>query len=134
MDVTTLYAPLIGQTLTCAETGKQFIATRDGCTFNFAMRNGDEIVSDEGVDISERRALLERDKPFYAYVSSDGRHVTGWKGNVLGTVTSSRTVRLTRCSYVHGATIQAIHVVDVHGGHWHGRGSPGISIKLRACK
>ena len=123
----------IGDTVTCAETGKSFVVARDGCSFNYAIRNGGaEIVSDEGVNLAERRALLDRSKPFVAYVSSDGKHVTGWKGNVLGAIVSTNQIRLTRLSYTHGKHIYCYRVRDVHGAYWFGRGNPGICITLRA--
>ena len=124
----------IGDVLTCAETGVSFIAAKDGCSFNYAHGPGDEIVSDAGVDIRERRELSHRSRPFTCYLSSDGANVTGWRGNVLGRVIASRSVRLTRTSYTHGMYMQAVRVRDVHGGEWYGRGSPGICITLRACK
>jgi hypothetical protein len=125
---------LIGKTLVCAETGKTFVGAADGITTNYAHSSEGEILSDEGVNIREQRGLLDRSKPFYAYVSSDGKHITGWKGNVLGTIMSSHSVRLTRQSYTHGSTIQSYVVRDIHGGMWHGRGNPGICITLRAYK
>ena len=125
----------IGDTVTCAETGKRFVVARDGCSLNYATRNGGaEVVSDEGVNITERRALLDRSKPFVAYVSGDGRRITGWKGNTLGYLVWSSSVNLTRWSYVHGATVHAYRFRDVHGALWYGRSSPGIAITLRAFK
>lgn len=128
---------MIGKEITCAETGKVFIGAVDGFTMNYATNypNGfdkyPEYLSDEGVDIRERRELLDRSKPFFAYVSSDGKSVTGWKGNVLGRITDKTNYRLARMSYVHGKTINFYRVTDVHGGLWTGRGNPGIAIKLR---
>ena len=121
--------PTIGQSITCAETGKPFTIAVDGCSFNYATSRTGEILSDEGVDIRERRALLDRSKPFGAYVSSDGRHVTGWKGNVLGTIVRSSQ---TRSGF--GADMLAVSVRDVHGNYWHGRGGAGrgMCITLRA--
>lgn len=124
----------IGQALTCAETGKQFIAAQDGCTFNYAQDDHGHIYSDEGVNIRQRRELLDRTRPFICYVSNDGRNVTGWKGNFLGTITRDSVARLTRWSHWHGQYIHCYRVRDVHGGHWYGRGSPGIAITLRATK
>lgn len=123
-----------GQELTCTETGKTFIAQREGCTTNYARGRNGEVYSDEGVDLCEKRELLDRSKPFTCYLSSDGKHATGWKGNVLGAVVCATPVRLTRWSHTHGEHIHAINVRDVHGGMWHGRGSPGICITLRPMK
>jgi hypothetical protein len=119
-----------GDVLICAETGKTFVAARDGITTNYARDDHGNVFSDEGVNIRERRELLDRTRPFVCYLSSDGKHVTGWKGNVLGDVTCSRTIPLTRVSFTHGRTIQSVRVRDVHGGYWYGRGNAGIAIKL----
>lgn len=121
---------LVGKTLTCAETGAQFIGATDGSTFNYAHR-GTEVVSDAGVDIAERRQLSDRTKPFGCYLSNDGRHITGWKGNILGTVVHSSESR----TGWHGSTLTHIRVVDVHGSPWHGKGAGrGMYITVRASK
>ena len=124
----------VGQTVTCAETGKAFVITTDGFTFNYATSQDDEILSDEGVDIRERRALLDRSTPFTAYLSSDGQRLTGWKGNWLGTVVDWNPCKLTRMSFTHGKSYRSVRIRDVHGALWYGRGSPGVCITLRPCK
>jgi hypothetical protein len=124
----------IGDTLTCAETRKTFIAAQEGCTYNYATTSEDEVLSDEGVDIRQRRELLDRTLPFTGYLSCDGRHLTGWKGNVLGTVVDWAPCRLTRRSWTHGKDYRSVRVRDIHGAMWYGRGSPGIVINLRPCK
>ena len=126
--------PSIGESVTCAETGRVFTIARDGCSYNYATSQTGEILSDTGVDLRQRRELLERSAPIVGYLSSDGKHFTGWKGNILGTVTRSTLVRLTRLSFTHGKYIRAVQVRDVHGGMWHGRGSEGICITLRPLK
>ena len=126
--------PNIGDTVKCAETGRAFVVACDGCSVNYATSQSGEILSDEGVDIRERRELLDRSKPFTGYLSSDGKRFTGWKGNTLGIVTRSTLVRLTRLSYLHGKYIRAVQVRDVHGSLWYGRGSEGICITLRPLK
>lgn len=125
---------IIGETLICDETGKAFVAAVDGCTVNYAVDDNLHVYSDEGVNIRERRELLDHSKPFFAYVSSDGQHITGWKGNILGTITGHTVCKLTRLSYAHGQYINHYTVRDVHGALWYGKGSPGICIKLRAYK
>lgn len=87
---------LIGQTLTCAETGKQFIGAVEGFSTNYARDSAGRVYCDEGVDAREKRDMLDRSKPFTCYISSDGKHATGWKGNILGRVISSSPIRLTR--------------------------------------
>jgi len=118
----------MGDVLTCAETGGTFIAARDGCSVNYAWRADHKPVSDKGVDIAERRALLDRSKPFFCYVASDGQHVTGWKGNVLGDAVAVGD------SPVFYGRVTCYRVTDVHGGRWYGRGNPGMCITLRPCK
>jgi hypothetical protein len=124
----------IGDTVTCAETGRQFVAAVDGCTMNYAKTAAGEVLSDAGVDIRERRELSHRSDPFVAYLNDTGTKITGWKGNVLGTAARIGVVQLSRWSHIHGSVIGSYRVMDVHGGRWHGRGSPGMAIRLRPCK
>lgn len=126
--------PEIGQTVICAETGKRFIVAAEGISFNYATNDTGEVVSNKGVDIREKRELLDRSRPFTAYLSSDGKQLTGWKGNVLGRVVSSSTVRLAQWSAFHGRTMQAVRVRDCHGGLWYGRGNAGMAINIRPMK
>lgn len=84
-------------------------------------------------DNRQREELKDR-KPFVAYVAGHGKTITTWTGGVLALITRSTTCRLTRQSFIHGKTIQCIHARDIHGGHWTGRGNPGLAIKLRPVK
>lgn len=88
----------------------------------------------ECADREQVQGLKDRSKPFGAYLDGDGRTVTTWTGGKLGTVTSSHTIHLARWSYVHGKTMLAIRVRDVHGAMWHGRTSPGMCVTLRPSK
>lgn len=124
----------LGQVLTCAETGRQFVAARDGISFNYARDGAGNIFSDEGVDLREKRELLDRSRPFGCYISSDGRRVTGWKGNTLGTIFDWSPCKLSRVSFTHGREYRSIKVRDVHGGLWYGRGSPGVCVTLRPAR
>lgn len=123
-----------GDVLTCAETGKPFVAAKDGITVNYAYDREGNIYSDEGVNIRERQAMLDRSGPYFCYISNDSRNVTGFKGNILGDITRDTPCRLTRRSYTHGKEYSAIRVQDVHGNNWYGRGSPGVCVTLRPCK
>jgi len=125
---------LIGQVITCHVTGKQFTGAIEGCSTNYARDSQGHIFSNEGVEISQKKDLLDRSKPFTGYISGDGRSLAGWKGNVLGTVIWSSPVRLTRRSFWHGKDYAAFRIRDIHGGLWYGRGSPGICINVRAMK
>jgi len=125
---------LIGQVITCYVTGKEFMGAADGCSVNYARDSEGHLYSDEGVDIAQRKDLLDRSKPFTGYISRDGRSLTGWKGNILGTVIWSTSVRLSRWSHFHGPNMQAYRIRDIHGGYWYGRGNPGMCVNLRAYK
>ena len=120
----------MGQTLTCTETGKHFIAARDGCSVNYARGSNNEIFSDEGVDIREKRELLDRTKPFYCYLSCDGKTVGGWKGNALG-----RVEWLTHGRVGFARNGCYVRVTDIHGGKWYGKNAGlGMCITLRPTK
>lgn len=120
----------IGDVLTCSETGKQFVAAVDGCSRNYARDSEGRIFSDEGVNIRERRDLSHVPKVFYCYVSN-ARHVGGWKGNVLGTISNYTESR----SGWNGGTIARFQVRDVHGQWWAGRGAGiGMCCTLRPMK
>ena len=122
---------VMGQELICSVTGKKFIAARDGCSVNYAWGKDNAIVSDEGVDIIEKAQLLIRTKPFCAYLSSDGKSITGWKGNVLARVTQESDSR----TGWHGSTITHIRAIDVHGNSWYGKGAGrGMYITIRPLK
>jgi hypothetical protein len=121
----------MGQILTCCETGKQFAAACDGFTYNYARDREGNLYSDEGVDIREKREMLDRSKPFCCYLSSDGRTVGGWKGNILGRVTQSSESR----TGWRGSRLTHVRVIDVHGNPWHGKGAgSGMCIRLHPSK
>lgn len=122
---------LIGNPLVCHETGKAFVGEVVGFTTNYARDAQGHVFSDEGVDIRERRDMLDHSKPFYCYISSDGTKATGWKGNELGRVTWSKSTNA-RCSF--GGYYKSYNVRDVHGAMWHGRGASGMCITLRPMK
>ena len=124
----------IGKEIICHETGLKFIGAADGCTTNYARDSAGNLFSDAGVDIAQKRELLDRSKPFVAYISSDGKHLTGWKGNILGSVISRHAITLTRRSLWHGKEYSAMQIRDIHGGLWYGRGSPGLCITIRPYK
>lgn len=50
-------------------------------------------------------------------------------------VIDRRPCKLTRLSFTHDRNgYVSIHAVDKHGGHWVGRGSDGIAIRMRPVK
>jgi hypothetical protein len=120
----------VGDVVTCAETGREFTIAQDGCTFNYATNEAGQVFSDEGVNIRARRGLLDRSSPFGCYLSSDGKTVTGWKGDKLGDVIASSVCKLPGTR----RTCEAVRVRDVHGAEWYGRAQRGMFINLRPRK
>jgi hypothetical protein len=122
--------------VTCAETGKTFRVERRGGTFNYSItKNGQtwEILSIEGSDIRARRALKARGEKFDGYLSNDSRHLTGWRGNILGDVVSCKPF-VAWAGSGRGQYCELVRVRDVHGGLWYGRGNGGSPITLRPMK
>lgn len=99
----------------------------------YAITPDEQMICYPCADASERDRLKTAEA-FGAYLSRDGKRVTTWTGGELGQVTRWNYCRLTRRSNWHGTDYRTVRVVDVHGAQWHGRGSPGIAIKLRRAK
>jgi hypothetical protein len=79
----------------------------------------------------DREELRDRSKPFYAYVSSDGRNVTSWPGAALGQVFDYAEHR----TGWNRSTQARFRVRDVHGQWWTGRGPGcGMYCTLRPMK
>ena len=104
------------------------------CSTGYARGAADELICYPCADNLQRAAMLDRSHPVGAYIASDGRAVTTWTGGILGRVSYWTRCELTRRSRMHGTHYRSIHVIDVHGAHWHGRGSPGLAVSLRPCK
>jgi len=118
----------IGQTLVCHKTGMPFVAALDGCTTNYATDNAGHVYSDDGVSLMDMEHIKEHSKPVGAYLSGDGKHITGWKGNILATVTQTSVSR----TGWYGSSITHIQAVDQFGGRWYGKGAGnGICITIR---
>lgn len=80
---------------------------------------------------SDVAQLLDRAKPFAAYVACDGRTVGNWAGGVLGKVYNYAESR----NGWNGGTIARFRVLDVHGQWWQGRGpGKGMYCTLRPMK
>lgn len=126
-------SPEIGQVVTCHQTGKQFTVTSDGFTFNYARDGDGNILSDEGVRMLDARSMRAHSKPVGAYLSGDGKHITGWKGDILATVTQTSVSR----AGWYGSSITYIHIraVDQFGGLWYGKcAGRGMCITIRPVK
>lgn len=118
--------------------GAHFPRPTNGCgAAGYVIRKDGTMICYDCEHKLELEALKDRSHPFFAYVGANknANLITTWTGHKLMTITSSRPCRLTRFSYRHSRrSFCSIHAVDVHGGHWAGRGSAGIAIKLRPVK
>ncbi len=120
----------IGETYTCAETGKQFVFTPQGCSFNGCMSSSGETLSDEGAYIREQRRVRE-DNIAYGYLSNGGKAITTWKGGNLMKVTSM--TRSKRGAFGHGLTY--VKAVSPDGREWYGKGcGESMLITMRVRK
>lgn len=72
--------------------------------------------------------MLDRSRPFVAYVSGDKNTVRNWPGGELGRIHSYAESR----TGWHGSVIVRFHVRDAHGQWWQGRGpGAGMACTLR---
>lgn len=105
---------ILGKTVKCSFTGKEFVAAADGITVNYARTRYNNILSDEGVYLSTLRDALE-DETLSCYVS--GNKIQGWKGDqVLGTVISKWESQSGYCG-----KMTYIRARDIFGQLWYGK-------------
>jgi hypothetical protein len=117
---------IVGETKTCAYTGKSFVIESDGYTFNYAVDAGGNIYSDEGVYL-KAKADLEAGAPCCGYMSDNC--ITTWKGQKLMNC-SAWLIRKYSFSEVWG-----VHAYDRKGRLWKGRsGGTGMWANLKLAK
>jgi len=117
----------------CGET-KPVNSGKDSCGTGYYYNSKNEPICYPCADKLQVEDLKDRSKPFCAYVGK-GNEITTWTGGKLMTIMRAWPCKLTRQSFTHDRNgYLSIHAVDVHGGHWAGRGSEGIAIKLRPVK
>lgn len=115
--------------LKCHALGVEFIAKRDGCSFNYARDRDGNIYSDAGV-LAGIKADIQARKPLTLYVV--GRVVQGWKDtHRVGSLSWSHVTR-------HNWAVQISHVVVTmfDGSRWYGKYSHlrGEAVTLRPYK
>ena len=122
------------QNTTCADCGASFPQHPPGhCgRIGYATLPDGNRICYPCADKRQIEELKDRSKPFVAYVGKG--ILTSWTGGKLMAITSARPCCLTLPSNWHGKDFASIHAVDVHGGHWAGRGSEGVAIKMRPVK
>lgn len=123
----------IGQTLVCHKTGQTFIAANEGMTVNYCRDHHGNVYSNEGARLLELEGLRDAEKHFVAYVSSDEKSITDWKGNPLGRVTA-RKYKPWRTNKF-GEKWFTFYITDVHGRNWRGVSQgAGMYIKMVRVK
>ena len=76
-----------GEIFACADCGMEITSVKEGCSFNYARkRNGTKVCN--SCALREEIRHVENDDKIFAYLSSDGRRITDWKGNTLAKVTA----------------------------------------------
>lgn len=114
----------------CCDCGAVRLFRLKGGT-GYARVDGNQLCCYECADARQREDLRDQSKPFYAYVSGDGRKVITWNGGELGTVYNYAE----SSSGWRGSTIARFRVRDVHGNYWQGRGGGrGMCCTLRKLK
>jgi len=125
------------QTDICFDCRKPFPAKSpevNGVAFYVTVRTNGSRVCYDCADKRQVESLRDRSQAVIGYVSAS-KTITTFTGGKLMTILSSRPCKLVRRSWTHDRnSYKSIRAVDVHGGHWAGRGSEGIAIKLRPVK
>ncbi len=86
--------------------------------------------STDPAHLREIREIEQSKGTFFAYVSQDSGHITGWRGNKLMSVTSAKRTGAGSC----GKTLH-IRANDAHGREWYGKnGGPGMGIQMKLKK
>lgn len=118
----------------CGCCKKTFPVQTDGAAgYAYFSEYGDKPICYVCANKIEVEHLKDRSKPYVGYLG-DGV-VTTWTGGELMKITMIRGCTLTRRSHWHSRdSFCSVHAVDPHGGHWAGRGSEGIAIRMRPVK
>lgn len=128
----TTQAPATGSRFFCATCWQSFPTDRNapgGTGYGIDQSGGMHCYS--CCHVRDVAQLRDTSKPFFAYLSSDGRAVSNWPGAELGRVHSLGSSR----SGWQGSRVYRFHVRDVHGNWWQGRGAgQGMCCTLRAMK
>jgi hypothetical protein len=112
--------------------GIEFTRFKTGFVTGYATLPDGTKVCHTCADKLQAEALKDRSTPVIGYVGQGAKTITTWTGGTLMRVTEARPCRLMRESFTHDRRgYLSIHAVDVHGGHWTGRGSEGIAIRMR---
>lgn len=113
----------------CADCGKKITIAREGCSFNYAIKqNGNKVCND--CALKEEIRHIENDEKVFAYLSGDCKRITDWKGNTLAKVTWSSEIM-----HNWARKLMCINATTNNGRKLYGRGSGGgIYIRLRPVK
>lgn len=112
----------------CAHCGavRLFNMSGNGGT-GYAQVDGGQLICYPCSYIRARESLLDRTKPFYAYMQSGTNSITTWIGGVLGTAHD-----MTQSRFGRHSEVCRFRMLDVHGQWWQGRGAGrGMCCTLR---
>lgn len=120
---------IIGTKFICADCGQEIAIISDGYTVNCATKSSGEKVCNTCAKNGEIWHAENDDKVF-AYLSSDGRKITDWKGNTLATVTANWDIVNN-----FAGKLTCIRATTNNGRKLYGKGpGKGMYIRLRPCK
>jgi hypothetical protein len=115
----------------CSACRAPIIKPENSIGTGYATRADGSIICYACADAEQRAELLDRSRPYSAYVSNDAKHVTTWTGGDLGDIYGWAGHR----TGFSGSTQYYFRVRDVHGGWWSARGAgKGMYCTLRPMK
>ncbi len=79
----------------CADCKAPIVKPADSGGTGYAVLPDGAQICYPCADSRQRIELLDRSRPFVAYVSGDGTKITSWTGGHLMRVTTSHAIRLT---------------------------------------
>ena len=114
----------------CSSCWQHKPVSREGGT-GYGVDNEGRLHCYECCAKNDREQMKDQSRPFFAYLSGDGKTVSNWPGSPLGKVYNLGFSR----SGWHGSKIYRFHVRDVHGRWWQGWGpGEGMYCTLRKIK
>ena len=118
-----------GEIFACDDCGMEITIVKEGCSFNYARkRNGNKVCN--SCAFREEIRHVENDDKIFAYLSSDGRRITDWKGNTLARVTANWEIPNN-----WARKLTCVNATTNNGRKLYGKGlGGGMYIRLRPTK
>lgn len=120
---------ILGTTFVCADCGNTVTIEKDGCSLNYAIKKSGEKIC-LPCALKEEIRHIENDERVFCYLSTNGQHLTDWKGNILAKVTANWNIKNN-----FAGKITCIRATTNKGRKLYGKGSgEGTYVRLRPCK